>query len=181
MTRNRILLLLIALLVLCTAWILFSRAEEPSSAASFPPPAEDERPARVPPESTSTLETEPEPPIQPPPTTTVPPATTTTAPPAPPATVSSTYIERGPVDWDRIADCESGERDGAGNPIPGTARWDINTGNGYYGGLQFHHDTWIAYGGGAYSNNAHETSRANQIAIASGMGLGHWPHCGRYG
>lgn len=73
------------------------------------------------------------------------------------------------VNWDAIAQCESG-----GN-------WSINTGNGYYGGLQFSHSTWIAYGGGRYAENAHLTSRENQIAIASTMSLSHWPHCGRYG
>jgi hypothetical protein len=99
-------------------------------------------------------------------------ATTTTAPPPPPPTTTTAppapATGRG-VNWDAIAECESG-----GN-------WHINTGNGYYGGLQFHHDTWIAYGGGRYAENAHLTSRENQIAIASGMSLSHWPHCGRYG
>jgi hypothetical protein len=116
-----------------------------------------------------------------PPTTTtvyIPPTTTTTTPPPAPVT---TEAQSSGVNWDRIADCESGERYADGTPIPGYADWHINTGNGYYGGLQFHHDTWIAYGGGQYSNNAHETSRENQIAVASGMGLGHWPNCGKYG
>jgi hypothetical protein len=94
----------------------------------------------------------------------IPPPTTTTAPPPPPAPVRTSG-----VNWDAIAQCESG-----GN-------WSINTGNGYYGGLQFSHSTWIAYGGGRYADNAHLTSRENQIAIASGMSLSHWPHCGRYG
>jgi hypothetical protein len=107
-----------------------------------------------------------------PPTTTTLPPTTTTAPP-PPAPSG--------VNWDRIADCESGERDGAGNPIPGTARWHVNTGNGYYGGLQFHQGTWEGYGGLRYAPRADLASREQQIAVASGMGLGHWPHCGRYG
>lgn len=73
------------------------------------------------------------------------------------------------VNWDAIAECESG------------GDWSINTGNGYYGGLQFSHSTWIAYGGGQYAENAHLTSRANQIAVASGMSLSHWPHCGSRG
>lgn len=93
-----------------------------------------------------------------------PPTTTTTAPPPPPAPATDRS-----VNWDAIAECESG-----GN-------WHINTGNGYYGGLQFHHDTWIAYGGGRYAENAHLTSRENQIAIASTMELSHWPVCGKYG
>jgi uncharacterized protein YabE (DUF348 family) len=74
--------------------------------------------------------------------------------------------------WDRIAECESG-----GN-------WQANTGNGYYGGLQFGHSTWINYGGGAYADNAHLASKAEQIAIAEKVraaegGYGAWPVCGQ--
>jgi nucleoid-associated protein YgaU len=73
--------------------------------------------------------------------------------------------------WDRVANCESG-----GN-------WHINTGNGYYGGLQFSHSTWKAYGGGKYANNASGASRAEQITIAQktlkSQGPGAWPVCGR--
>jgi uncharacterized protein YabE (DUF348 family) len=74
--------------------------------------------------------------------------------------------------WDRIAECESG-----GN-------WATNTGNGYYGGLQFSHQTWAAYGGTKYAENAHLASKAQQIAIAEKVraargGYGDWPHCGK--
>jgi uncharacterized protein YabE (DUF348 family) len=74
--------------------------------------------------------------------------------------------------WDRIAECESG-----GN-------WSINTGNGYYGGLQFSHQTWVAYGGDKYASNAHLASKAQQIAIAEKVraargGYGDWPVCGQ--
>ncbi|MGW1345772.1 ubiquitin-like domain-containing protein [Kribbella sp. NPDC002412] len=74
--------------------------------------------------------------------------------------------------WDRIAECESG-----GN-------WATNTGNGYYGGLQFSHQTWVAYGGDAYAENAHLASKAQQIAIAEKVraargGYGDWPVCGK--
>jgi uncharacterized protein YabE (DUF348 family) len=75
--------------------------------------------------------------------------------------------------WDRIAACESG-----GN-------WAANTGNGYYGGLQFAHGTWVAYGGDAYANNANGASKAQQIAIAEkvraarGGSYGDWPVCGK--
>jgi uncharacterized protein YabE (DUF348 family) len=74
--------------------------------------------------------------------------------------------------WDRIAACESG-----GN-------WAANTGNGYYGGLQFDHGTWAAYGGTAYSSNANGASKAQQIAIAEKVkadrgGYGAWPVCGK--
>ncbi|MEV0263213.1 transglycosylase family protein [Streptomyces sp. NPDC050617] len=79
--------------------------------------------------------------------------------------------------WDRIAACESG-----GN-------WHVNTGNGYYGGLQFSAGTWRAHGGGAYAATADRASRAQQIAVASRVqatqGWGAWPTCsaraGAYG
>ncbi|HZI97914.1 MAG TPA: ubiquitin-like domain-containing protein [Actinomycetales bacterium] len=80
-------------------------------------------------------------------------------PPAAPA------VANGGV-WDRLAECESG-----GN-------WSINTGNGYYGGLQFSLSTWRAYGG---SGMPHENSRAQQIAVAErvqdAQGWGAWPSC----
>ena len=79
--------------------------------------------------------------------------------------------------WDRIAMCESG-----GN-------WHINTGNGYYGGLQFAASTWRAYGGTAYAATADKASKSQQIAIATkvqrAQGWGAWPTCsaraGAYG
>ncbi|MDX3075001.1 transglycosylase family protein [Streptomyces sp. NPDC088354] len=79
--------------------------------------------------------------------------------------------------WDRIASCESG-----GN-------WHINTGNGYYGGLQFSAGTWRAYGGTAYAATAAGASREQQIAVATkvqrSQGWGAWPTCsaraGAYG
>ena len=68
--------------------------------------------------------------------------------------------------WDKLAQCESG-----GN-------WSINTGNGYYGGLQFSLSTWRAYGGKGYP---HEASREEQIRIAKKLqaaaGWGSWPAC----
>ncbi|MGV9451799.1 transglycosylase family protein [Streptomyces sp. NPDC003635] len=73
-------------------------------------------------------------------------------------------------EWDAVAQCESG-----GN-------WSINTGNGYYGGLQFSASTWAAYGGTAYASTADQASKAQQIEIAekvlAGQGKGAWPHCG---
>ncbi|WP_290061560.1 transglycosylase family protein [Amycolatopsis solani] len=74
------------------------------------------------------------------------------------------------TNWDAIAQCESG-----GN-------WSINTGNGYYGGLQFTQSTWKAYGG---TGNAQNASREQQIAVAErvlqGQGIGAWPVCGKKG
>ncbi len=70
-----------------------------------------------------------------------------------------------------MALCESG-----GN-------WSINTGNGYYGGLQFGASTWAAYGGLAYAARADLAAKSQQIAIAekvlAGQGAGAWPICGR--
>ena len=68
--------------------------------------------------------------------------------------------------WDALAQCESG-----GN-------WATNTGNGYYGGLQFSLQTWHAFGG---SGMPHENSRGAQIAVAervlASQGWGAWPSC----
>lgn len=73
------------------------------------------------------------------------------------------------ANWDAVAQCESG-----GN-------WNINTGNGYYGGLQFSQSTWQANGGSGYAHNA---SREEQIRVAESVlatqGAGAWPVCGAY-
>ncbi len=82
-----------------------------------------------------------------------------------PSKPSSPPVATGSV-WDRLAQCESG-----GN-------WSINTGNGYYGGLQFNLGTWRAYGGTGYP---HENSRETQIAVATRLhaerGFNPWPAC----
>ena len=71
--------------------------------------------------------------------------------------------------WNKVAACES-----SGN-------WSINTGNGYYGGLQFTQSTWEAYGGTRYAPRADLASRDQQIAVAEkvldGQGPGAWPVC----
>ncbi len=87
----------------------------------------------------------------------------------PPAPVSYTPAPSvsGGTSWDRIAACESG-----GN-------WSINTGNGYYGGLQFTQQTWANAGGLAYAPRADLATRDQQIAIASKLSLSNWPVCGR--
>ncbi len=74
--------------------------------------------------------------------------------------------------WDRIAQCES------------TGNWAANTGNGYYGGLQFNKSTWDAYGGDEYAQYPHQASKAQQIAVAEKLrdarnGYSAWPHCGK--
>ncbi|GAB3445905.1 transglycosylase family protein [Actinophytocola sediminis] len=73
--------------------------------------------------------------------------------------------------WDALAQCES------------TGNWAANTGNGYYGGLQFSPGTWDANGGEQYAPDAHQATREQQIAIATkvrdgaGGSYGAWPHC----
>jgi resuscitation-promoting factor RpfA len=81
-----------------------------------------------------------------------------------------TTAAAGPeVNWDAVAQCESG-----GN-------WAINTGNGYFGGLQFKLSTWQAHGG---VGNPASASREQQIAIAErvlvSQGIGAWPVCGKH-
>ena len=79
----------------------------------------------------------------------------------------------GGVNWAAIAACESG-----GN-------WSANTGNGFYGGLQFTEQTWLAYGGGQYAASANLATPAQQMAVAqrvlAGQGIGAWPVCGARG
>ena len=71
--------------------------------------------------------------------------------------------------WDALAQCES-----SGN-------WSINTGNGFYGGLQFHPQTWTGFGGGQYASRADLATKHQQIAIAEKVldvqGWGAWPAC----
>jgi resuscitation-promoting factor RpfA len=70
--------------------------------------------------------------------------------------------------WDRLAQCESG------------GRWNINTGNGYAGGLQFSPRTWRAFGG---QGSPAKASKAQQIAVAervlAAQGWKAWPACSK--
>jgi nucleoid-associated protein YgaU len=70
------------------------------------------------------------------------------------------------VNWDKVAACESG------------GRWSANTGNGYYGGLQFSPGTWAANGG---TGSPAQASREEQIRVAENVvrarGTGAWPNC----
>ncbi|MFI9362005.1 transglycosylase family protein [Kitasatospora sp. NPDC053057] len=76
----------------------------------------------------------------------------------------------GRYDWERVAACES-----SGN-------WHINSGNGYYGGLQFDQPTWRENGGLAYAPRPDLASREQQMAVAQHLadrrGLSPWPVCG---
>ncbi|MGV9646324.1 peptidoglycan DD-metalloendopeptidase family protein [Streptomyces sp. NPDC003514] len=71
--------------------------------------------------------------------------------------------------WNKVAACES------------TGRWHVNTGNGYFGGLQFAQSTWEAYGGTRYAARADLATKDQQIAVAEnvldGQGPGAWPQC----
>ncbi|GAC58778.1 resuscitation-promoting factor [Gordonia hirsuta DSM 44140 = NBRC 16056] len=74
------------------------------------------------------------------------------------------------AEWNQVAQCESG-----GN-------WQINTGNGYHGGLQFSPSTWSGHGGGQYAPYAHQATKEQQIVVAervlASQGKGAWPTCG---
>jgi resuscitation-promoting factor RpfA len=86
-----------------------------------------------------------------------------------PLTIAAIPANASSVNWDAIAKCESG-----GN-------WATNTGNGFYGGLQFTMSTWHANGGSGSPQNA---SRSEQIAVAERVlatqGIGAWPVCGKH-
>ena len=73
--------------------------------------------------------------------------------------------------WDAVAACESG------------GDWSIDTGNGYYGGLQFAAGTWRSYGGEQFAPTADQATRDQQIAVAERVldeqGWGAWPSCSR--
>lgn len=94
------------------------------------------------------------------------------APPPPPPVVEPVATGGGyndpnnPAAWDRLAQCEAG------------GHWGTNTGNGYYGGIQFSLGSWQAVGGTGYP---HEASRETQIAMGQRLwnqgGWRHWPAC----
>jgi hypothetical protein len=95
--------------------------------------------------------------------TSTPPAPAAAAPAPAPVTYSGSSV------WDDLAQCESG-----GN-------WAINTGNGYYGGLQFSYATWHGYGGGEFAEYPHQATRQEQIIVAERLraarGYAPWPAC----
>ena len=90
-------------------------------------------------------------------------------PPAPVAAAPRVVTYNGDTVWDDLAKCESG-----GN-------WAINTGNGYYGGLQFSYATWHGYDGGDFAEYPHEATREEQISVAERLhaarGFQPWPAC----
>ena len=90
-------------------------------------------------------------------------------PAAPAPAPQSVVTYDGNTVWDALAQCESG-----GN-------WAINTGNGYYGGLQFSLGTWEGYGGAEFAAYPHEATREQQIIVAERLraarGYQPWPAC----
>jgi hypothetical protein len=99
-------------------------------------------------------------------------ATGTAGPSSPPtsASLSAQPATTWSADWDAIAACESG------------GVWQINSGNGYWGGLQFTPDTWFAYGGGPFDGTGpFPYSASQQIAVAerllASQGSSAWPNC----
>lgn len=95
------------------------------------------------------------------------------SPPAAAPVSTAAPASSGGANWSAIAACESG-----GN-------WSANTGNGFYGGLQFTEQTWLGYGGGQYASSANQATKAQQVAVAervlAGQGIGAWPTCGAGG
>lgn len=79
--------------------------------------------------------------------------------------IAATAGPHGP--WDALARCES------------TSRWDLNTGNGYYGGLQADMTFWRTYGGLAYAPRPDLASKAQQITVAARARDGYGPHQAR--
>jgi uncharacterized protein YabE (DUF348 family) len=91
--------------------------------------------------------------------------------PAKPAAAAPASSSGNGLNWDAVAKCEAG------------GKWNINTGNGYYGGLQFNKGTWLSNGGGAYAPTANLATREQQIAVATKLynarGSSPWPVCGK--
>lgn len=84
--------------------------------------------------------------------------------------VTATASSAAPAStWDKVAQCEA------------TGNWSIDSGNGFYGGLQFTSSTWAAFGGTQYASQANQATAAQQIAIGekvlAAQGPGAWPIC----
>jgi resuscitation-promoting factor RpfA len=94
-----------------------------------------------------------------------------------PDTDAATRSEQRPAlhaahDWSGVAECES------------DADWSIDTGNGFYGGLQFTETSWLAEGGAEFASRPALASAPEQIAVAERLladqGPQAWPYCSRY-
>ncbi|MGA4842861.1 transglycosylase family protein [Streptomyces sp. G45] len=104
------------------------------------------------------------------------PSVTAAPPPPRPGAPATAYVSMGECTrakgpWACLAQCES------------SGRWQINTGNGYYGGLQFKQSTWEEHGGLAYAPRADLATRDEQIKVARkvllNQGWGAWPVCSK--
>ena len=145
-----------------------SQSPPAPASQSQPAPASQSPPApasqTVPPPVTAT-------PTRPPSSPPTPSPTSPAAPAPPPPAGAGLNLANAPM-WDRIAECESG------------GDWHINTGNGYYGGLQFDNRTWLGAGGRDFGARADLASREQQITVANRVyakrGLQPWS-CGYAG
>lgn len=85
---------------------------------------------------------------------------------------AGTASAAGSHDWEAVAQCES------------TGQWNINSGNGFYGGLQFTQSSWDEFGGGVYAAHPQDATQEQQVEIAENLlavqGPGAWPVCGTY-
>ncbi|MGH3977646.1 MAG: transglycosylase family protein [Pseudonocardiaceae bacterium] len=88
---------------------------------------------------------------------------------ASPVALAGTAQAATPEEWDRLAECES------------SSDWNTDTGNGYYGGLQFSDRTWDSFGGEEFAATADQASREQQIIVAERVlaeqGWDAWPTC----
>lgn len=172
----------VRLIIVCASFVALFAFLVPQSAPGASGQPETVEAATAPPRrliadaTTTTTAPPPTTTLPSPPTTVAPPPTTTQPPPPPPdpEPAAATYSRGGSGDpgdiasWERLAQCESG------------GDWSIDTGNGYYGGIQFSLSSWQAVGGTGYP---HQSSKATQIEMGQRLhaqgGWSHWPGCSR--
>ncbi len=110
------------------------------------------------------------------------------APPDPTTDATSSSEHDGEADledWQRLADCESGDWDADGDPEPGSRRWDygleFDHGDHFQGGLNFHPDTWEAFRDPDMPDHAGRAEKETELEVAERVleeqGWGAWPVC----
>ncbi|MEU6994265.1 transglycosylase family protein [Streptomyces sp. NPDC046465] len=101
----------------------------------------------------------------------LPSAAASAAPPSRPGAAAAEDCSAAKGPWQCLAECES------------NGRWDTNTGNGFYGGLQFYQPTWEEHGGLAYAPRADLATKEEQIKVAekvvAAQGWNAWPACSK--